>query len=81
MGNNILTEDSRARAAVLECSLFNQFSEQKVDRLLARSRLAITPETLSRILSKLKRDGIIQVSDKQVTLLDIGWLRKFVTEA
>jgi len=45
------------------------------------SRLAITPETLSRILSKLKRDGIIQVSDKQVTLHDLDWLRKFVANA
>ncbi|MCP3951420.1 MAG: Crp/Fnr family transcriptional regulator [Desulfobacterales bacterium] len=45
------------------------------------SRLAITPETLSRILSKLKRDGIIQVSDKQVTLQNIDWMRKFVADA
>ncbi|MCP4011219.1 MAG: winged helix-turn-helix domain-containing protein, partial [Proteobacteria bacterium] len=45
------------------------------------SRLAITPETLSRILSKLKRDSIIQVSDKQVTLQNIDWMRKFVADA
>ena len=45
------------------------------------ARLAITPETLSRILSKLKRDGIIVVSDKQVTLHDIVWMRKFVADA
>ena len=45
------------------------------------ARLAITPETLSRILSKLKRDGIIEVSDKQVTLHDIDWMRKFVADA
>jgi CRP-like cAMP-binding protein len=44
-------------------------------------RLAITPETLSRILSKLKRDGIIQVSDKEVTLQNIDWMRKFVADA
>ena len=45
------------------------------------SRLAITPETLSRILSKLKRDGVIEVSDKQVTLHDVGWMRNFVSGA
>ena len=44
-------------------------------------RLAITPETLSRILSKLKRDGIIRVSDKDVTLQNIDWMRKFVADA
>lgn len=45
------------------------------------SRLAITPETLSRILSKLKRDGIIAVSDKQITLLDLEWMRKFIAQS
>jgi CRP-like cAMP-binding protein len=45
------------------------------------ARLAITPETLSRILSKLKRDSIIEVSDKQVILHDIDWMRKFVSDA
>ena len=48
---------------------------------VSASRLAITPETLSRILSRLKRDGIIAVSDKQVTLHDIGWMRKFMADA
>ena len=45
------------------------------------SRLAITPETLSRILAKLKRDGIIEVSDKQITLLDLDWMRKFIAQS
>ncbi len=45
------------------------------------SRLAITPETLSRILSKLKRDGVISVSDKQITLLDLEWMRRFIAES
>ena len=39
MGNNVLNEDQQARAAVLECSLFNQLSADRVDQLLARSRL------------------------------------------
>lgn len=45
------------------------------------SRLAITPETLSRILAKLKRDQIISVSDKQIELLNIDWMRKFVASS
>ncbi len=53
----------------------------KAPKNVIASRLAITPETLSRILSKLKRDGIITVSDKQVTVHDIGWLRRFAHEA
>ena len=55
--------------------------ELKAPKNVIASRLAITPETLSRILSKLKRDGAITVSDKRVTLLDVDWLRKFVNEA
>lgn len=53
----------------------------KAPKNVIASRLAITPETLSRILSKLKRDGVIQVSDKQVTLMDIDWLRNFLEGA
>lgn len=45
------------------------------------SRLAITPETLSRILARLKRDGIIEVFDKQITLLDLEWMRKFIMQS
>lgn len=45
------------------------------------SRLSITPETLSRILAKLRRDGIIEISEKHVTLHDTDWMRKFVSDA
>ncbi len=45
------------------------------------SRLAITPETLSRILAKLKRDKIIDVSDKKIHLLNIGWMREFIASS
>jgi CRP-like cAMP-binding protein len=45
------------------------------------ARLAITPETLSRIFARLKRDGVIEVSDKKLILKDLDWLRKFITDA
>ncbi len=45
------------------------------------SRLSMTPETLSRIFSKLKRDGVIDVSDKRVILLDVDWMRKFISKS
>lgn len=55
--------------------------ELRAPKNVIASRLAITPETLSRILSKLKRDGIIEVSDKQITLLDLDWMRKFIAQS
>lgn len=42
------------------------------------SRISITPETLSRILAKLKNDKIIEVTDRHVTVLDINWMRAFI---
>lgn len=45
------------------------------------SRLSVTPETLSRILSKLKREGAIEVTDKRVTLKNIDWMRDFLDKS
>ena len=45
------------------------------------SRLSITPETLSRILSKLKSEGAIEISEKRVKLRDVDKMRKFVDES
>ena len=42
------------------------------------SRLSITPETLSRTLSKLCRDGMINLSEHSVMLKDIGQLRNYL---
>ncbi len=41
------------------------------------SRLSVTPETLSRSLSRLRRDGLIEVNDESITLNDVGKLRHF----
>ncbi len=39
------------------------------------SRLAIQPETFSRILTRLTRNGLIEVKGNDITLLDIDGLR------
>jgi CRP-like cAMP-binding protein len=43
------------------------------------SRLSITPETLSRTLSKLNRDNLIDINEHSVILKDIGQLRSYLT--
>ena len=55
--------------------------ELRAPKNVIASRLAITPETLSRILAKLKRDGVIEVSDKRIILKDLEWMRKFMAQA
>lgn len=42
------------------------------------SRLSITPETLSRTLSKLNRDHLIDINEHSVILKDIGQLRGYL---
>jgi len=42
------------------------------------SRLSIKPETLSRILTRLARDGLIEVKGSQITLLDLERLQALV---
>ena len=44
------------------------------------SRLSITPETLSRILAKLKNQGVIHVTEKRLVLNDISWMRDFISQ-
>ncbi|HEX5314712.1 MAG TPA: Crp/Fnr family transcriptional regulator [Gammaproteobacteria bacterium] len=45
-------------------------------KLLIASQLAITPETLSRILRSLSEEGLIEVQAAQVTLRDVAALRR-----
>lgn len=42
------------------------------------ARLAIQPETLSRILAKLRQGGFIEVHGHHITVRDVGALRKLV---
>ena len=42
------------------------------------SRLSIQPETFSRILKRLTRQGLIQVNNNDVTLLDVDGLKKLL---
>jgi CRP-like cAMP-binding protein len=42
------------------------------------SRLSMTPETLSRTLSRLSRDGLIDINEHSIVLKDLGQLRGYV---
>lgn len=57
-------------------------SEQHVDlpttKSLIASRLSIQPETFSRILSRLSRDGLIDVQGTHIVLRDIPALRRLI---
>jgi CRP-like cAMP-binding protein len=44
------------------------------------SRLSITPETFSRILSRLKKDGLIKIEDEAITLLEAEKLKEIIGE-
>ncbi len=42
------------------------------------SRLSMTPETLSRTLSKLGKEGLIDLKDDNIVLKDVGRLRSYI---
>ena len=44
------------------------------------SRLSITPETFSRILSRLKKDGLITIDDECITLVQPEKLKEIIGE-
>jgi CRP-like cAMP-binding protein len=44
------------------------------------SRIGVKPETLSRILSRLKEEGIVEESGHRLTVLDVGKLNTFRLE-
>ncbi len=44
------------------------------------SRLSIVPATFSRSLAKLSRDGLLEVHDSEIHLLDVGALHEYTTD-
>ncbi len=44
------------------------------------SRLSITPETFSRIMSKLKKEGLISIEDETITLIQPDKLKEIIGE-
>ncbi len=64
------------------CYLLEQFSQPQVHLSISKgalaSRLAIQRETLSRILSRLKEQGLIDVRGQDIHLLDVEALRALV---
>ena len=49
-------------------------------KTMIASRLSITPETFSRILSRLKKDGLIKIEDEEITLLEPEKLKELIGE-
>ena len=63
----------------------NDLKEQPTVKLTATksmiaSRLSITPETFSRIMSKLKKEGLIKIEDEVITLLQPDKLKEIIGE-
>ena len=63
----------------------NDIQDQPVIKLTASktmiaSRLSITPETFSRILSTLKKEGLIRIEDESITLLQPDKLKESIGE-
>ncbi len=44
------------------------------------SRLAISPETLSRILKRLSNQGLIEVHDAAIIITDVGKARQYISQ-
>jgi len=52
----------------------------KATKSMIASRLSITPETFSRIISKLKKDGLITIEDESITLMQPEKLKEIIGE-
>ena len=64
----------------------NDLKEQPTVKLTATksmiaSRLSITPETFSRIMSKLKKEGLISIDDEMITLIQPDKLKEIIGES
>ena len=64
----------------------NDLQDQPTVKLTATksmiaSRLSITPETFSRILSKLKKEGLINIEDETITLMQPDKLKEIIGES
>ena len=56
-----------------------EFTLPLAKHLLA-SQLGITSETLSRVFSRLRRDGLAVVEGRRLKAIDVAGLRRFLTE-
>lgn len=64
----------------------NDLQDQPAVKLTATksmiaSRLSITPETFSRILSRLKKDNLIRIEDETITLIQPDKLKELIGES
>ncbi len=82
--NNLTLHNATYRLVVF---LLDQLPEDVVElseihlttpKSVVASRLAIQPETFSRILTRLSRNGLIDVHGNDITLLDVDGLRELL---
>ncbi len=52
----------------------------QVPKQVIASRVGVQPETLSRILAKLRNGGLLEINDDTITLRDVAALRRLTLE-
>jgi len=67
-----------SEAKIADILLHNPTLFERLKKSEIASILNMTPETLSRILSKLKREGIIKIVKHVVSILDAGYLENIM---
>ena len=73
--NRDLIYDGTAKVAHMLCNNLEEFNNLKKNEIAYH--LHIQPETLSRIVKKLEKEGYIKVKDRNVTILNRSALEKF----
>ncbi len=72
------TAMTRVGAFLLQLANSSNEIHLTVSKNLLASRLSIKPETLSRLFSKLHKEGLLTVHGQSITLHDIDELRNYV---
>ena len=73
--NRDLVYDSTAKVVHMICNQLDEFNRLKKNDIAYH--LHIQPETLSRIVKKLEKQGYIQIDNRNVTILNRQALEKF----
>ncbi len=50
----------------------------RISKQTIAARLSIKPETLSRILTKLKKDSVIEQNEKCITINELKWMQTYL---
>ncbi len=78
LANYLLENSCEAESCHGCCTLCLPLIKLSTTKSLLASRLSITPETFSRILARLKKQGLISIKDDTIFLHDTAKLREMV---